>query len=1677
MFGGGQQTNSPFGSTGGGFGQPNTAPAFGSAAPATGGIFGNPAPAPFGAAPAPAFGSTGFGAPATSTPFGSSAPAPSGGLFGQPAPAPAFGGGFSAPAPAPSTGMFGAPAPASAFGAPAPTGSFFGQTSSTTNTGGLFGSSTGGFGTQTSSTFGGAPAPAFGAPAGGGLFGSAPAPTGGGIFGSTPAPAPFGSPAPAPFGGSTFGSPAPAAFGAPAPGGLFGSPAPAPGMFGAPAPGVPGAGGTRGTPFSVTPKSDGSTSINFQSISAMAPYESKSFEELRFEDYSLGNRGSANTTPTASNTSSFFGGPTSAPAGGSIFGGNPAPAPGGLFGSTPAPAPFGAPAPAGGGIFGGSAPAPAFGGFGAPAPAPGGFGAPAPAAFGAPAPSSGGLFGGSAPAPAFGGFGTPAPAPGGFGAPAPAPGGFGAPAPSSGGLFGSTSPAPAFGGFGTPAPAPFGAPAPGGFGAPAPSSGGLFSSSSPAPAFGGFGTPAPAPGGFGVPAPAPFGAAPAPGSLFGAPNPAPAPWGQQPAPAAFGANPPAMQQQGVFPMGGSAIPPNAQIIPAATEEMFKFRMSNLENMKNELEKNRAWEPDNSYHTTPTASLASPNANFGAPPPPYAISSASMLANTSSPPSARKIRPRGFFPRQNGVVDTTPTAKISELGRGGSMADRSHSRSSVMQLVVKPNSVGKLRFRHTALESETSPTAPGPADSPGFDSRSEGGSSLTPLAVNNAATPKAQAAASPQAPPQTPTNSQPSEAAEALYRESISDDPQTPTPLKTPDARRSPASHLAPKLTKEGYETVPPIDELAQMSEADLATVQNFTVRRRGTGEVVWEGAVDVRGVDLDRVVSIEPKDVSVYSIEEEEGTKPAVGTKLNRPAAITYEEVFPRDDPQASKTEMDKFALRLEKRCEKMGAEFVSYERSTGTWTIRVVHFSRYALVDEDDSDDDTPMERVANKRGNVTFSGFSTPKQPKTILRRKQTPYNRMTSEDIVMEEAEILETVKREAAHAYESVFSILAEEKPVMTEDDTMAKSQSTTEIIEQDIAEDEGTTLTVVPPDDSALGEAKRLSSICSQLLRKATKATRSSISIALRSEKVLRVGLHPQNGRLYHPSIDEKSRIEIKRPVFGTNIALSQDLLGLLLSACSIDMRKGDCPQLLMPQNDGKSRSALLDFLERAGSLPFDIEEIQQSFTLLAALLETPEISSSIIVSDDKRHEMYTFDERRNQALLQWLIQVNAGYIAQETEDAIRRKDIPSAIFAAVTGGDLVMATKIAANVGHLDLALAFCTGGEGRVFLFSMIARMIESGKSSEVPQNLLRSLRAVSGEVVFEESLCNLGKKLKWTQRLALKLIQKPDIDLQSLLLSYDNDVKNGYAPFPSPVYHGGSSSATTESVLYRILRVIADPRSSGLLDVVHTNGFSQNTHDLSSSFFIAMAIVASGYVAADEYALEQLSSGFEAQLLDCGLWEYGIAVSLCSPTTPSAMTSWAKMQRAYNYVLKFFNSDTESGKVSFLKNSVGIPSHWFADACAYKSGDVVEFARNMESSTPSEAMEALERHWLPMVWFLNKTEKDKLLSQIDVFFDDTSDSLAADISRLLKLETSVQGLAGGSFHPGVVASLLKESELLKSKISEALLVQRKGSEFVPYLRSSHVELKHMLREALRLVKKLHFQLVSLTHSQDQSV
>ena len=127
--------------------------------------------------------------------------------------------------------------------------------------------------------------------------------------------------------------------------------------------------------------------------------------------------------------------------------------------------------------------------------------------------------------------------------------------------------------------------------------------------------------------------------------------------------------------------------------------------------------------------------------------------------------------------------------------------------------------------------------------------------------------------------------------------------------------------------------LDRLSDDELAAVHAFAVERPDFGRVEWLGRVDVRGVDLDRDVRIcerdGPPEVEVY--DDDDASKPAVGSKLNRPAIVTLLNVGPGAD--ASEAECAKWSRRVEKATKRMGASLVDFDPVSGVWKFKTPHF------------------------------------------------------------------------------------------------------------------------------------------------------------------------------------------------------------------------------------------------------------------------------------------------------------------------------------------------------------------------------------------------------------------------------------------------------------------------------------------------------------------------------------------------------------------------------------------------------------------------------------------------------------------------------------------------------------------------------------------------------------------------
>lgn len=161
------------------------------------------------------------------------------------------------------------------------------------------------------------------------------------------------------------------------------------------------------------------------------------------------------------------------------------------------------------------------------------------------------------------------------------------------------------------------------------------------------------------------------------------------------------------------------------------------------------------------------------------------------------------------------------------------------------------------------------------------------------------------------------------------------------------------LARAKYYTIPPLEKLEEyMDEDGSCIVPNFTIGRRGYGNVYFNEPIDVAGLNLDELVHFRHKEVIIYPDDE---NKPPVGTELNRKAQITLDQVWPHDKTlheaikDKERLDLMDYEGHLRRVCEKHDTRFIEYRPETGSWVFRVDHFSKYGLSDSDE--DDVPAD------------------------------------------------------------------------------------------------------------------------------------------------------------------------------------------------------------------------------------------------------------------------------------------------------------------------------------------------------------------------------------------------------------------------------------------------------------------------------------------------------------------------------------------------------------------------------------------------------------------------------------------------------------------------------------------------------------------------------------------------------
>lgn len=141
--------------------------------------------------------------------------------------------------------------------------------------------------------------------------------------------------------------------------------------------------------------------------------------------------------------------------------------------------------------------------------------------------------------------------------------------------------------------------------------------------------------------------------------------------------------------------------------------------------------------------------------------------------------------------------------------------------------------------------------------------------------------------------------------------------------------LGPPRIDVGSEltTTPAMDVLQRMPDAELVQVSNFTIRHAWFGSIRFLQPVDLRGLQIDKIVQFTSQSIEVYG-EDCPVAKPARGQGLNQPAEVVLSGCHPK------KGSASKYRAKLERFCQKRPMmRFIGYSEGTGEWSFAVDGF------------------------------------------------------------------------------------------------------------------------------------------------------------------------------------------------------------------------------------------------------------------------------------------------------------------------------------------------------------------------------------------------------------------------------------------------------------------------------------------------------------------------------------------------------------------------------------------------------------------------------------------------------------------------------------------------------------------------------------------------------------------------
>ena len=193
---------------------------------------------------------------------------------------------------------------------------------------------------------------------------------------------------------------------------------------------------------------------------------------------------------------------------------------------------------------------------------------------------------------------------------------------------------------------------------------------------------------------------------------------------------------------------------------------------------------------------------------------------------------------------------------------------------------------------------------------------------------------------------------------------------------------------------PSLEDLKRMSAAQLKSVPNVTIGRKGCGYCHFDRPIDLSNINLDHIYGeyalIVVRSITIYP---NRSRKPSVGMGMNVPSTLVLENAWPRmrdkktPVKETSQVALDKHIRRLARTPD---TTYIGYNAETGEWKFSVPHFTTYAL---DYDDDDEDMSQIDDFQSSMLSEAPPTPTPKQRTPKVRSSPLReRLNEQDTSM-------------------------------------------------------------------------------------------------------------------------------------------------------------------------------------------------------------------------------------------------------------------------------------------------------------------------------------------------------------------------------------------------------------------------------------------------------------------------------------------------------------------------------------------------------------------------------------------------------------------------------------------------------------------------------------------------------------